>query len=226
MTVAPLTEWVKVLIGGGHAPTRAGIRQALEGEGFSIVGEAADATSVVELAVSVRPDVCLLDVHMPGSGIHAARQVNERMPDSAVVMLADVADDDELFDAFRAGAAGFLMLDTDPERLPHALRGVLAGEAAVPRMLVSRLIDEFRMQGRRRRLMVDGQRGPELSRREWEVLELFRQGLTTRQTAERLFLSPVTVRRHASTIVRKLRVQDRAAAVRLLEQGAVDAGSS
>lgn len=217
MTVRPTTESVNVLIGGGHAPTRAGIRQALEGEGFSIVAEAADAASVVELAVSVQPDVCLLDVHMPGSGINAARQVNELMPGSAVVMLAGVADDEELFDALRAGAAGFLMLDTDPERLPHALHGVLAGEAAVPRRLVSRLIDEFRTQGRRRRLMVDGQRGPELSRREWEVLELFRQGLTTQQAAERLFLSPVTVRRHVSTIVRKLRVPNREAAVRLFE---------
>ena len=77
------------------------------------------------------------------------------------------------------------------------------------------------MQGRRRRVMVDGQRGPELSRREWEVLELFRQGLTTQQAAERLFLSPVTVRRHVSTIVRKLRVPNREAAVSLFEQGAV-----
>ena len=197
------------------------MRHALEGNGFTVVAEADDAQRALELTHSVRPDVCLFDVHMPGSGIRAAREVTERMPGTPVVMLAGVAGDDELFDALRAGAAGFLMMDTDPERLPHALRGVLAGEAAVPRRLVSRLIDEFRMQGRRRRLVVEGKRGPELSRREWEVLELFRQGLTTRETADRLFLSPVTVRRHVSAVVQKLQVPDREAAVRLYEQGAV-----
>ena len=132
-------------------------------------------------------------------------------------MLTVSQNDTDLFDSLRAGAAGYLLKDTDPERLPHALRGVLAGEAAVPRRLVSRVLDEFRTHGRRRRLPLVGRRGRELTSREWEVLEMLREGLTTAQIAERLFVSPVTVRRHISAILSKLEVPDRESALRLLE---------
>jgi DNA-binding NarL/FixJ family response regulator len=107
--------------------------------------------------------------------------------------------------------------DTDPERLPNALRGVLAGEAALPRDLVARLIDEFRDRGRRRLPLVAG-RGVELTSREWEVLDLLAEELTTAEVAQRLFVSPVTVRRHISSIVEKLGAPDRAAAVRLFRE--------
>jgi DNA-binding NarL/FixJ family response regulator len=174
----------------------------------------------VALAERERPDLCLLDVHMPGSGIRAASEIVERVPETAVVMLTVSRNDDDLFDALRAGAAGYLLKDTDPERLPHALRGVLAGEAAVPRALVTKVIDEFRTRGRRRRVPLTGRRGVELSSREWEVLDLLREGRNTAEIAHRLFVSPVTVRRHVSAILRKLDVPDRAAAVELLEQEA------
>ena len=195
---------------------RAGLREALEADSFDVVAECEDARSAVELAKSCRPDACLLDTHVPGSGIRAAREITASVPGTAVVMLSGVDRDEDLFDALRAGAAGFLLMDTDPQRLPHALRGVLDGEAAIPRRLVSRLIEEFRSQGRRRR--VADARGGVLTSREWEVIELVRSGLTTRETAERLFVSPVTVRRHVSAIVRKLEVPDRAAALRLLDE--------
>jgi DNA-binding NarL/FixJ family response regulator len=154
---------------------------------------------------------------MPGSGIRAATEILDRLPDTAVVMLTVSRNDEDLFDALRAGAAGYLLKDTDPDRLPHALRGVLAGEAAVPRELMSRVIDEFRSQGRRRRVAVPGRRGKELSSREWEVLDLLREGRTTADIARRLFVSPVTVRRHVSAILRKLDVPDRQAAIDLVD---------
>jgi DNA-binding NarL/FixJ family response regulator len=205
-----------VLIASAQPATRAGLAASLEGHCFSIVGEASDADEAIELALRNRPDVCLLDTRVPGSGIRAAREIGERVPGSAVVMLAASADDADLFDGLRAGARGYLLMDTDPGRLPHALRGVLAGEAAIPRTLVARLVEEFRSQGRRRRLPVAA--GAELTGREWEVLELVRDGLTTRETASRMFVSPVTVRRHLSAITDKLGVSDRHAAVRLLQQ--------
>ena len=206
----------RVLIATDQAPMRAGLSEALEGDGFDVVAECDDARSAIELAKSCRPDACLLDTHVPGSGIRAAREITASVPGTAVVMLSGVDRDEDLFDALRAGAAGFLLMDTDPQRLPHALRGVLDGEAAIPRRLVSRLIEEFRSQGRRRRVVEA--RGGVLTSREWEVIELVRSGLTTRETAERLFVSPVTVRRHVSAIVRKLEVPDRAAALRLLNE--------
>jgi DNA-binding NarL/FixJ family response regulator len=111
------------------------------------------------------------------------------------------------------------LIDTDPERIPHALRGVLAGEAAIPRKLVMRLIDEYRSQSVRRRVQIRG-RSVELTSREWEVIEMMRSGITTADTAQRLFLSPVTVRRHVSAVVKKLGVADRTAALRLLDEAA------
>jgi DNA-binding NarL/FixJ family response regulator len=213
----PRQALATVLVASAQAATRAGLVRSLEGEGFSIVGASSDADEAIERALRCRPDVCLLDTRMPGSGIRAAREISERLPGSAVVMLATSESDADLFDGLRAGASGYLLMDTDPRRLPHALRGVLAGEAAIPRRLVARLVEEFRSQGRRRRL-AHGAGRAELTGREWEVLELVRDGLTTREAAARLFVSPVTVRRHLSAITSKLAVADRAAAVRLLEE--------
>ncbi len=206
------------MIADDHTLARSGVRQSLVEAGFDVVGEASDAPEAVALAERERPDLCLLDVHMPGGGIWAASQIAERMPQTAVVMLTVSRNDEDLFDALRAGAAGYLLKDTDPDRLPHALQGVLAGEAAVPRELVARLIDEFRTHGRRRRVPLPGRRGVELSSREWDVLDLLRDGCTTAEIARRLVVSPVTVRRHVSALLRKLDVPDRAAAVELVQR--------
>lgn len=219
-----MSESARVVIADDHAPTRSGVRTALEHGGFAVVGEARDATAAVEVARRERPDVCLLDIHMPGSGIAAATRITDELPDTAVVMLTVSRNDDDLFDALRAGASGYLLKDTDPGRLPHALRGVLNGEAALPRPLVARLIDEFRDRGRYRRVPVLGTRGTMLTSREWEVLELLREGLSTKEIAERLFLSPATIRSHVAAILRKLKVPDRAAAIRMLD-GNANAGS-
>ncbi len=209
---------IRALIADDHAPVRAGVRSALEAGGFVVCAEAADAAGALEGALRERPDVCLLDVHMPGSGIEAAARIAHQLPEAAVVMLTVSRNDADLFDALRAGASGYLLKDMDPERLPHALRGVLAGEAAFPRALVARMVDEFRERGRRRRLPVVGTRGVELTSREWEVLQLMREGLKTDEIAGRLFISQVTVRRHVGGILRKLRVSSRAEAVDLLDE--------
>jgi DNA-binding NarL/FixJ family response regulator len=209
-------EKVTVVLADDHAAVRAGIKLALAGEGFDVVAEAPDGPSAVEAALREHPDIALLDVNMPGSGIKAAEEIAAALPDTVVVMLTVSRDDDDLFAALRAGASGYLLKDTDPGRLPFALRGVLDGEAALPRGLVARLIEEFRTRGKRRRLPLMRQRGVELTEREWEVLEFLHDGLSTAEIAERMSISPVTVRRHVSEILKKLRVETREEAVRLL----------
>jgi two-component system nitrate/nitrite response regulator NarL len=209
---------LRAVIADDHAPTRAGVRDALEGQGFAVVAEVADAAAAVEAAERERPDVCLLDIHMPGSGIAAAGEITERLPGTRVVMLTASRQDADLFAALKAGASGYLLKDINPERLPAALRGVIAGEAALPRTLVARVLEEFRGAERRPILRLLRRQGVELSSREWEVLELLRDELSTREIAARLNVSPVTVRRHVSAILAKLRVPDRKAMARLLEE--------
>lgn len=208
----------RVLIADDHPPTRAGVRAALERDNFVVCGEAADARSAIEAARREHPDVCLLDIHMPGDGIQAAETIARELPETAVVMLTVSRTDADLFNALRAGASGYLLKDIDPVRLPLALRGVLEGEAALPRRLVALLIEEFRERKRRRRIPLVGRRGVELTDREWEVLESMKQGHSTDEIAARLFISPVTVRTHVSAILRKLHVPTREAALELLDR--------
>jgi DNA-binding NarL/FixJ family response regulator len=216
--VTVTTRPLRVLIADDHGATRAGVRESVTGDGgFEVCAEASNAQDAIDLALSERPDLCLLDVHMPGEGIRAAAAINEAMPDCAIVMLTVSRNDSDLFHSLRVGAAGYLLKDTDPDRLPDALRGVIAGEAAVPRALVARLIHEFRERGTRRLSAVGG-RGVELTSREWQVLDLMSGGLTTAEIAEQLFVSPVTVRRHISSIVDKLGAPDRAAAIELFRE--------
>jgi DNA-binding NarL/FixJ family response regulator len=208
-------ESISVVIADDHVPTRATIRRALEEGGCRVLGEAGSASDVLALALEHRPDVALLDIHMPGSGIRAAHEISRALPETAIVMLTQSQADDDLFDSLRAGAAGYLLKGTDPARLTETLRGVLAGEAAMPRTLVARILDEFRAPANRR-FRRASPAAAKLSAREWEVMELLGEGLSTDEVAGRLFVSPTTVRVHVSTVLKKLRVQDRESAFRLL----------
>lgn len=205
---------LRIVIADDHAPTRAGVRMALEDAGMAVVAEAATGPDAVAAVLAEQPDVALLDINMPGGGIAAARAIGDAAPGVAVVMLTVSRDDADLFQALLAGARGYLLKDTDPVRLPAALRGVVAGEAALPRGLVARLVEEFRVRERRVSRRTTGALAG-LTEREWEILTLMGEGLTTQEMADRLFVSPVTVRTHVSAILRKLKVPDRAAAVEL-----------
>jgi DNA-binding NarL/FixJ family response regulator len=209
---------VRVVIADDHARIRERIRAALEAGGCQVCAEATTAEEAVALAVQHEPDVALLDIHMPGSGIQAAQQISRRLPQTAVVMLTQSSEDDDLFDSLRAGAAGYLLKGSDPAELPGALRAVLAGEAAIPATLVTRILAEFRGPARRR-FARKSAAAAKLSAREWEVMELLGQGLSTEEVARRLFVSPTTVRVHVSTVLRKLRVKDRESAFTLLREG-------
>jgi DNA-binding NarL/FixJ family response regulator len=200
-----------------HARIRAKVRQALEVGGWEVCGEGATAAEAVELALKHRPDVVLLDINMPGNGISAAQEISRTLPETAVVMLTQSADDEDLFDSLRAGATGYLLKTTDPITLTDVLRGVLAGEAAMSPALVTRILQEFKAPARRI-LNWKPAAVAKLSAREWEVMELLATGRSTEDVANKLFVSPTTVRVHVSAVLRKLRVKDRESAFRILRE--------
>ncbi len=206
---------LSVVMADDHARTRGVIRAALEADGCQVLGEGASAADAIALATKHRPDVVLLDIHMPGSGIAAAQQIAKALPETAIVMLTASSEDEDLFDSLRAGASGYLLKGSDPARLGDTLRGVLAGEGAMAPQLVGRIMDEFRAPSKRR-LGRTSPAAAKLSAREWEVMQLLGEGLSTEEVASRLFLSSTTVRVHVSTVLKKLRVKNRQSAFNLL----------
>ncbi len=206
----------RVLIADDHLRTRAEVRKVLEGSGlFDVCADVPDAQAAVEAAQRERPDICLLDIRMPGNGISATAKIKAALPEVAIVMLTVSRADEDLFDALRAGAKGYLLKGMGEEELPGALQRVLNGEAILPGNLVARLIDEFRDR-ERFRINLPGDRSVLLTPREWDVLELMRSGSSTSEIAARLFVSPTTVRSHVSSILRKLEVDNRTAAINLV----------
>jgi DNA-binding NarL/FixJ family response regulator len=186
--------------------------------------EAEDANAAIEAALRDKPDVCVLDFTPPRRGIRTAAEIASKVPGAAVVVMTDRIDEDEFLDAVRAGASGYVSQEIDPLRLPHLVRGLMRGEVAVPRVLVTRLIDELRGRERRRHLVLAGSRRIDLTEREWQVVEALREGMTTRQIADRLGITQVTVRRHISGVHQKLGVHKRSELLELLD-GAMSPGA-
>lgn len=210
-----MSELPTVVLADDHPVIRLGVRMALLRGGFEVVAEAADRDGAVEAVLRERPNICLLDISMPGGGVEAAAILSQAAPATAVVMLTVSQSPNDLLAALRSGAKGYLSKDTSPERLPAALNGVLKGEAALPRNLVGRVLHEFRNIPAPDTvpLRIDG---VELSARESEILRLLRSGLSTVQIGERLSLSPITVRRHISASVAKLGASSREDALRAI----------
>jgi DNA-binding NarL/FixJ family response regulator len=211
---------LRVLIADDHPPTRDDVRRALERDGrFDVCGSVADAAGAVQAAVRERPDVCLLDIRMPGSGLAAAWEISARLPQAKIVMLTVSDEDDDLFAGLRAGADGYLLKTMNLRRLPDTLAGVCSGEAAIPRTLVARVLERFHgREPRWRHLAATGWPERRLTSREWEVLELLAQRRSTAEIADRLVLSGSAVRVHIASIVRKLDVADRSAAAELFHR--------
>jgi DNA-binding NarL/FixJ family response regulator len=209
----------RVIVAEQDPSVRAAVRALLEGDGFTVCAEASDATNTIAAALRERPDLCLIAVMLPGGGIRAAAEIVSMVPGTAVVMLTESPDRRHLLDSVRAGAIAYLLNDTNPERIPATLRGVPHGEAAIPRALTAWLVSEY--QARKRRGAVVGKAGAaELTDREWEVVELMLDDVSTGYIAERLLVSPVTVRRHISSALRKLGVSTREEARALLNDPA------
>jgi len=217
--VVPLREReLRVVLASEHLAARLGIRRAIEPHAQRVVAEAGTAGDAVRFAVEHEPDVCVLTVSLPGDGIEAARLIRRSIPATKIVMLTAVPRNEDLFAALRAGADGYLLMSTSASRLPHAIRGVVAGEAALPRTMTARLIREFRESAHRRRLLPSlSAASVEVTAREFEVVERLRKRERTSEIAAALGISEVTVRRHVSAVLQKLGAPSRRNAIELLE---------
>ncbi|MFG3256005.1 response regulator [Streptomyces sp. NPDC048172] len=217
---------IKVLLVDDQRLVRAGFRSILEDEDdFDVVGEAGDGEEALALCRATRPDVVLMDIRMPGTdGLEAARRIaaDGRLDEVRVVMLTTFDLDDYVYTALRAGASGFLVKDTEPEELVHAVRVAARGDALISPGVTRRLIAEFAGRvappGPSPRLNA-------LTEREVEVMRLVAEGLTNDEVAGRLTLSPATSKTHVSRIMTKLGVRDRSQLVVLAyESGLVRPG--
>ena len=207
---------VRVLLADGHAAFRQGVRMALEQHGYAVCAEADDVEGAVEAAIREQPELCLIEVRLAGGGISAANRISDALPGTLVVMLTSSQEDDDFIASLRAGAAGYLIKDIDAGRLPMALEAVMRGEAAIPRFLAMRLVDELRRRDGRRRVALERRPGINLREREWEVLELLADGKSTGEIAELMDIESATVRSHISRILQALGVDTRDEAVGLL----------
>jgi DNA-binding NarL/FixJ family response regulator len=201
---------IRVVLADDQALVRAGFRLLLDTEdGFEVVGEAGDGAQAVRQAHEHRPDVVVMDIRMPGTdGLAATRQVCAELPDVKVLVLTTFNVDEYVFEALRAGASGFLLKDTDPVELLHALRVVAEGEALLAPSVTRKLIEEFANRPEHRR--PDPKALRELTAREREILALVAAGMSNDEIAEHLVISPATSRTHVSRVLTKLGARDRA----------------
>ena len=201
---------IRVLIADDHPVFRFGLRTLLKADPMmEVVGEATNGEEAIKLADQLAPDVVLMDLTMPGmNGIEAARHILLKHPQMHILVLTMFEDDDSVFAAMRAGARGYLLKGVDQTEVLRAINAVYSGEAIFSPSIARRLIHYFSTMEKAVSPVF-----PELTDREREVLTLIAQGHTNAAIAERLVLSPKTVRNHVSTIFSKLQVASRAEAI-------------
>ena len=217
---------IRVLIADDHELMRNGLRAILDAQqDIEVVGEAEHGAQAVENAIRLHPDVVIMDIRMPRlDGIEATRRLavqGEKAPKVLVLTTFDL--DEYVYQALRAGAAGFLLKDTPPRQLAEAVRTIAAGESLLAPAVTKRLIERYvsRPPGDTARR----ERFAELTERELEVLQLITRGLSNAEIGARLFLSEATVKTHVTRILSKLGVRDRVQAVVLAyETGLVQPG--
>lgn len=192
------------------------MRTALEDRGFTIAAEAADARSALVAARRERPDLCLIGLDLPGDGLAAVGRVAAALPGTTVVALAPVEDGAQMIAALEHGASGYLPTDFPADDFAKTLRAAHAGEPALSRSLVPHLIEHLR-RGSSSRLEL-GDLMVTLTPRERDVVDLVRNGWPTGEIARRLGLSPVTVRRHISSVSRKTGIPGRVALAEALKR--------
>ena len=201
---------IRVLIVDDHPVFRFGLRSLIASvPDMEVVGEATSGEAAIAEAANHKPDIILMDINMPGlNGIEATRKILVNQPEIGILVIT-MFDDDSVFDAMQAGAKGYLLKGADPEETLRAIHSVANGAAIFSPKVAERLITYFG----KNRDTTNHEAFPELTEREREILELIAQGLSNPVIAERLVLSPKTVRNHVSNIFSKLQVSDRSQAI-------------
>jgi DNA-binding NarL/FixJ family response regulator len=201
---------IKVLIVDDHALFRRGIQMVLEQEDdIDVVGEATDGQHAFERAEELMPDVVLMDVRMPKrTGIEATRQIKDVLPHAKILMLTVSDEEEDLYEAIKAGASGYLLKEISIEEVADAIRKVHAGQSLISPSMASKLLTEFASMAKK-----DEEKqqmpAPRLTDREMEVLTLVAQGLNNRDIAKELFISENTVKNHVRNILEKLHLRSR-----------------
>ena len=205
-------EQIRVLIADDHPLFRDGLRTLLQsGTDTDVVGEAATGDEAIVKAATLQPDVILMDLNMPDTnGIEATRRILHISPHISILVVTMYEDDDSVFAAMRAGARGYLLKGADQDETLRAIKAVSRGEAIFSPAIAKRLIRYFTPT---RAATMPPQAFPDLTEREREILTLLAQGHNNAEIAQRLVLSPKTVRNHLSNIFSKLQVADRAQAI-------------
>ncbi|HEX9066411.1 MAG TPA: response regulator transcription factor [Streptosporangiaceae bacterium] len=212
------SKQIKVFLLDDHEIVRRGVRDLLEAESdITVIGEAGTASSALARIPALQPDVAVLDVRLPdGDGVSVCRDIRSKMPEVACLMLTSFGDDEALFDAIMAGAAGYVLKQIRGTDLVGAVRTVAAGRSLLDPEAASRVMARMRDQSRRSDPLAA------LTGQERKILELIGEGLTNRQIGERLFLAEKTVKNYVSALFAKLgmerRTQAAAYAARLFDE--------
>ncbi|MEJ2599839.1 MAG: response regulator transcription factor [Anaerolineales bacterium] len=200
----------RILLVDDHEIVRLGLKALLDRHpNFEVVAEAATAREAVERVEAFQPDVVVMDIRLPGgSGIEACEEITQRFPDSKVIMLTSYAEDEMLFSAIRAGAAGYVLKQIGGEDLMRAIEAVGRGEALLDPAVTQRIFQEVRKAAKEE----EASAFSTLTQQEKHVLLLVSEGRTNREIAKALFLGEGTVRNYVSSILSKLGVSNRAEA--------------
>ncbi len=205
---------IRVLIVDDHELFRRGLQMVLEAEAdIEVVGEASDGNEAILKAEETTPDVVLMDVRMPKrTGIEATRSIKDTLPSTKILMLTTSVEEGDLYEAIKAGAAGYLLKEISIEEVADAVRAVQQGQSLISPSMASKLLNEFAAMVKRRdeRAQVPG---PRLTERELEVLKLVAKGLNNRDIGSELFISENTVKNHVRNILEKLHLHSRMEAV-------------
>ncbi|MDP9021569.1 MAG: response regulator transcription factor [Actinomycetota bacterium] len=207
-------ERIRVLIADDHELFRRGLRMVLEDEDdIEVVGEAGDGTDAVALTSETVPDVVVMDVRMPEvSGIDATAQIKEELPHTKILMLTISDEEDDLYEAIKAGANGYLLKEISIDEVGDAVRSVHGGQSLISPSMASKLLDEFAAMVKKEEEKQQVP-APRLTPREMEVLQHVAQGMNNRQIAKALFISENTVKNHVRNILEKLHLHSRMEAV-------------
>ncbi len=214
---------IRILIVDDHTLFRNGIKLVLQRQaGFEVVGEAGDGLEGVKRAVQLKPDVVLLDLHMPGTGgLEALRLIREDVPQTQVVMLTVSEDAEDLLETLRAGARGYLLKNIDTEFLLESIRRAAHGESVMSPQIAHKLADSLRAPPKENVVMADTNPG-KLSPREREIIVMLARGASNKEIARVLNLSESTIKIHVQGILRKLNIAKRVqAAVYAVEHGLI-----